>query len=101
MEATLKDSTRKNKKYMIMLTDGISKKTIHFGQKNASDYTKHKDDKRKANYITRHKSNENWTKNGIDSAGFWSRHLTWNKPTINKSIKNIEKNFDINIVNDL
>ena len=101
MEATLKYSTRKNKKYMIMLTDGISKKTIHFGQKNASDYTKHKDDKRKANYITRHKSNENWTKNGIDSAGFWSRHLTWNKPTINKSIKNIEKNFDINIVNDL
>jgi hypothetical protein len=101
MEAILKDSTRKNKKYMVMLTDGVPKKTIHFGQKGASDYTKHKDDKRKANYIARHKSNENWARSGINSAGFWSRHLSWNKPTIIESIKNIEKNFDINIVNDL
>ena len=101
MEAILKDSTRKNKKYMIMLTDGFSNKTIHFGQKGASDYTKHKDDKRKSNYISRHKTNEDWTKSGINSAGFWSRHLTWNKPTINESIKDIGKNFDIIINNNL
>jgi hypothetical protein len=101
MKAILKDSTRKNKKYMIMLTDGFSNKTIHFGQKGLSDYTKHKDEKRKSNYITKHKSNDDWAKSGIYSAGFWSRHLTWNKSTINESIKDIEKNFDIIINNNL
>ena len=102
MKAILKDSTRKNKKYMVVLTDdGISKKTIHFGQKGASDYTKHKDDKRKSNYIARHKSNEDWTESAIGSAGFWSRHLAWNKPTIDESINDIEKHFDIIINNNL
>jgi hypothetical protein len=101
MEAKLKDSTRKNKKYMVVLTDGNSKKTIHFGQDGASDYTKHKDNKRKANYIARHKPNEDWTKSGINTSGFWSRHLTWNRPSINESIRDIEKNFDIIIKNDL
>ena len=30
-------------------------KTISFGQKGASDYTKHKDPQRTTNYINRHK----------------------------------------------
>ena len=44
-------STRKNKKYMIEYKG----KTIHFGQDGASDYTIHKDPKRKEAYINRHK----------------------------------------------
>lgn len=30
-------------------------KTVHFGQANASDFTKHKDVERKLRYINRHK----------------------------------------------
>lgn len=40
----LKTSSRKDKKYMLITPDN---KKIHFGAKNMSDYTIHKDDKRK------------------------------------------------------
>ena len=33
-------------------------KTIHFGAAGMSDYTLHKDDRRKANYIARHQTRE-------------------------------------------
>ena len=74
-----------------------SKKTIHFGAKDYSDYTKHKDPERKERYITRHKKKENWTKSGIESAGFWSRWILWNKPSFKGSITDTEKRFNINI----
>ena len=63
-----------------------------------SDYTKNKDDKRKQNYINRHRSRENWTKSGIKTAGFWAKHILWNKKTINESIKDVEKNYNVSIV---
>jgi hypothetical protein len=40
----LKNSTRKDKKYMLV---SPLNKRIHFGAKNMSDYTIHKDDERK------------------------------------------------------
>ena len=53
----IKPSHLQNKKYDAVV-DG--KKTIPFGQKGASDFTKHKDEERKKRYIDRHKQNENW-----------------------------------------
>ncbi len=47
-----------------------------------------KDEERKLRYIKRHNS-ENWTKSGIDSAGFWSRWLLWNLPTISSSYQDL------------
>jgi hypothetical protein len=41
------------------------------------------------------KNNENWSKSGIDTAGFWSRWLLWNKPTIKESYTDIKRRFDI------
>ena len=41
---SIKKSTRKDKKYMLITPDG---KKINFGAKGMSDYTIHKDDKRK------------------------------------------------------
>jgi hypothetical protein len=55
----------------------------------------HHDDYRKANYIRRHKEREDWTKQGIMTAGFWSRYLLWNKPTLKESLEDIKKRFDI------
>ena len=73
----------------------INNKTVHFGAKGYSDYTKHKDINRKQRYINRHKKRENWTKSGINTAGFWSRWLLWGEPTLQKSIKKIEDKFKV------
>jgi len=94
MNITLKKSNKPNKKYMVIIDD---KKTIHFGSKGMSDYTIHKDKERKNRYIDRHKKRENWTKSGIKSAGFWSKHISWNKPSLRESIRDTEKRFNIKI----
>lgn len=91
----LKKSTRTDKKFMIITPDN---KTIHFGQSGASDYTKHKDIERKKRYIARHQKNENWNKSGINTPGFWARWLLWNKPTLEESITNIMKKFNVEII---
>jgi len=62
-------------------------------EKGASDYTKHKDEERKQRYIDRHKKNEDWTKTGVKTAGFYSKHVLWNKPTLQASIDDINKKF--------
>ena len=89
----LTPSKNKGKKYKVQ----IDNKTVHFGAKGYSDYTMHKDNERKARYISRHKNNEAWTKKGIKTAGFWSRWLLWNKPTIGGSVKNIQSKFNVTI----
>jgi len=77
-------------KYFIMTKSG---KHIYFGAVGYSDFTIHKDPDRKQRYINRHEKNENWTKSGINSAGFWSRWLLWNKPSIKASYEDITKRF--------
>ena len=62
------------------------RETVHFGQKGTSDYRLHKDDERKGRYIDRHRKNENWGKSGVETADFYSKHVLWNKETLNKSI---------------
>ena len=97
MQIKLSKSNRKNKKYKVVITDGERTKTVHFGAEGYSDFTKHKDTERKKRYIARHQKRENWNKSGIYTAGFWSRWLLWNKPTIEESIKDIEKRFKVSI----
>lgn len=92
---TLKKSDRSDKKFMVITPEG---KKVHFGGKGYSDFTRHKDSKRKEAYISRHRSRENWSKSGIDTAGFWSRYLLWEKPSLKDSISFIEKKFKIKIV---
>ena len=73
-------------------------KTIQFGAEGYEDFTTSKSEKKKSAYIARHKKNEDWTKSGIDSAGFWAKHLLWNKPTLSASIKATNDMFGIHIV---
>lgn len=91
----LKKSTNKNKKWMITFPDG---KTVHFGATGYSDYTLHKDKARMSRYLVRHQSRENWTKSGIHTAGFWSRWLLWNRPSLRDSIKDVERKFNLQII---
>jgi hypothetical protein len=92
----LRTSTKEGKKYMVtILFNNGRKKTVHFGAEGMSDYTKHKDIDRMNLYIGRHKKRENWSKEGLDTAGFWSRWILWNKPTLNSSINYTSNKFDI------
>jgi len=85
-------SDKPNKKYYIITKDT---KKIYFGAAGMSDFTKHKDEARKQRYRNRHKKNENWTKSGIDTAGWWSRWILWNLPTIKESYADIKRRFNI------
>lgn len=87
-------SDKPNKKFVVK--NLLTNKNIYFGSSTHEDYTIHKDDDRKRLYLLRHKKNENW--HDYNSAGFWSRWLLWNLPTIKESIIDIEKRFNIVVV---
>jgi len=97
------NSDRPTKKYMIKYinpkTDNIN--TIHFGSAGMDDYTITKNLNQKNRYIKRHQSREDWNQNGIYTAGYWSRYLLWNLPTLQESIKDTENNFKIKIYNKI
>lgn len=100
MEAVITQSPLKTKKYKVVVYDKNEdkKKTIHFGAKGYEDYTIHKNNERKYRYIDRHKSKEDWQ--DPYTAGFWALHALWNKPTLQSSLNDIKRNFDIKIKND-
>lgn len=86
-------SDRKDKKFMAIFETIKGRKVIHFGAVGYSDYTIHKDNERKARYIARHKNNEDWTK--PDNPGSLSRWLLWNKTTLDESLKDFRRRFNI------
>jgi hypothetical protein len=95
-DMTKSESATKKFKVVIFDASGETKlKTIHFGAYGMSDYTIHKDPARKARYINRHKARENFA--DIFTAGFWSRWILWNKPTLRQSITDTEKKKHIKI----
>lgn len=98
---TLEKSNIKNKKYKVVIYDHNKKKqkTIHFGDSRYEDFTTHKDKERRERYINRHKKNEDW--DDYLTAGYWSRYLLWNKPTIRESIKDIMKRDKIIYVKNI
>jgi hypothetical protein len=99
----LKKSTKPDKKYMVYVVDTSgSTKVIHFGARGMSDFTKHKDVSRMKRYSARHRPNssktrgsETWSKSGIKTAGFWSKWLLWNKPSLAASKKSISSKFRV------
>jgi uncharacterized protein YcgL (UPF0745 family) len=91
-------SNRKDKRYMAIFDD-LSR--VHFGSPDYQNFSIHKDEGRKRMYIIRHSANEDWTKTGLKTPGFWSKHLLWNFPTINQSIRDIEQKFNIRIINKI
>jgi hypothetical protein len=80
--------------------DGTSErtKTVRFGATGYEDYTTHKDAERKKRYMTRHKSRETWGKSGLETPGFWSRWILWNKPSLGASISDTSRRFGLKIL---
>ena len=92
MEVVIIRSTKKIKKHDARI-DGT--KIVSFGQKGASAFTKHEDLHRRGQYIDRHHAREDWTKSGAKAAGFYSKHVLWNKPSLKASIDDINKKFSL------
>jgi hypothetical protein len=67
-------STRKGKKYMIQNSQGG---WIHFGDMNYADYTRHKDDVRRINYIQRATNIKGDWKDDKYSPNNLALHLLW------------------------
>ena len=67
---------------------------IHFGDSRYSDYLSHNDDERKRQYLVRHQ-HEDWT--NPRTAAFWSRFVSWNKPTMRESLREIKRLFNIDV----
>ena len=89
----LKKSSKADKKWMAIIpAEGDRTKTVHFGQSGASDFTMHGDAARRDRYIHRHRGmGEDWGPSGYKTPGFYSRWITWSKPTISGGIAEANK----------
>jgi hypothetical protein len=120
MKIVLTKSPTDVKKFRVTFEDG---KKVDFGQKGYSDFTLHKNPFRMRSYVRRHggkvpKTLENsedpqkvlksmlnvstsdkeyWSKNGIKTAGFWSRWLLWSLPNLKDAKRFIESRFNVRI----
>lgn len=101
MSIELYKSNIQGKKFTVIIPGSFTQSgrscTVHFGAAGYEDYTIHKDAERKNRYIQRHASRENWNSSGICTAGFWSRWLLWEKPTLKEAIRFIEQKFKVRI----
>ena len=88
-------SRKEDKKFEARFFDIDKKKikSVNFGAKGMSDFTKHKDEERKQRYLNRHEKNENW--NDPLSRGALSRWILWNKPTLSASYNDYLKKFNL------
>ena len=114
-------SPNRTKKFRAILPDG---RTVDFGARGYSDYTKHKNPSRMRSYVLRHGGNipksiiaerdqsrihkrmlgintsdkEQWMLSGIDTAGFWSRWYLWSQPTFPEVRRFMANRFGIILV---
>ena len=118
MRVKITRSPNPKKKFRVTLENG---RTVDFGARGYSDYTKHKTPSRMRSYVLRHggrvsrqitaerdpkkiqdkmlsvneSDKENWKLSGIDGAGFWSRWYLWGHPTFEGAKKIITRKFGV------
>ena len=94
MQIVISRSEKPDKKFEARI-DG--RKSIHFGQAGASDFTQHKKLLRKERYLQRHSKNEDW--NNPLTAAFYATNLLWNKETLAESVRDTNRRFpNLNII---
>ena len=90
---SIKKSTNSQKKLMATFETNGRKKVIHFGQRSASDFIKHKDRERRGRYIKRHLKD---LRTGDPSrAGYLSMYVLWNKPSLQSSIADYKRRLAV------
>jgi len=98
---TISRSSNSEKKLMAVFEDSEGKKikTTHFGQRGASDYTKHGEKERMKRYLERHgggtttSTKEDWK--DPTTAGSLSRWILWNEPSLNSSFNDYKRKFGL------
>ena len=86
-------SPKSSKKYRVTYNG----KNIDFGATGYNDYIlSNGDDVKKNAYIARHAKRENW--NNPYTAGFWSRWILWNKPTLMEAINDVSNKLNKRIL---
>jgi len=98
---TISRSSNPEKKLTAVFEDSEGKKmkTTHFGQRGASDYTKHDDKERMEKYLERHgggtttSTKEDWK--DPTTAGSLSRWILWNKPGLKSSFDDYKRRFGL------
>jgi hypothetical protein len=91
---TIRKSHKKEKKWDAVFDKDGKEKIVPFGQKGYSDFTKHKDTRRRTRYLKRHSGmGEHWQK--PDTPGALSKWILWNKPTLKASVADFKKRFDL------
>tara|TARA_E500000318_G_C3392674_1_gene146602 strand:+ start:200 stop:499 length:300 start_codon:yes stop_codon:yes gene_type:complete len=75
-------SSKQGKKGMVYVKNASGgKKLIHFGDSKMSDFTKHKDSGRRANYLARsggiRDKSGKLTARNKNSANYWARTVLW------------------------
>lgn len=93
VKITKDTETDKKMKAEFYDSSGKKIKTVRFGAKGYSDFTKHKDEERKQRYINRHRKNEDW--NDPMKGGTLAKEILWNKPTLKASIDDYKKKFNL------
>ena len=87
-------SNRDTKKWTAVFTKENGRtKTINFGAKGYEDYTQHQSPQRKALYISRHRSRENWEI--PDTPGSLSRWILWETPNFMENVRLFKKRFKL------
>jgi hypothetical protein len=69
------------------------KKKVHFGSAGMDDFTITKDEEQKERYRKRHQ--KDLRTNDPMKPGYLSYYLLWNKPTLQESIKDYKKKFNL------
>jgi hypothetical protein len=91
---TIRKSHKKEKKWDAVFDKDGKEKVVPFGARGMSDFTKHKDTRRKSLYLKRHSGmGEHW--NQPDTPGALSKWILWNKPSFEASVKSFKKKFHL------
>lgn len=64
-----------------------------FGYKGMEDYTQHHDKLRRASYLARHRTRENWEK--PMTAGALSRWILWDSSSLQHNVRNFKRRFSL------
>ena len=90
---SIKRSPKNDKKFRAIFKKGDREIKRDFGQRGASDYTKHGDIERRGRYIKRHMKD---TKTGDPTrAGFLSLYILWNKKSLEASKRDYVRRLNI------
>ena len=89
MKTVIIQKSHRQGKKIDAFVDG--EKSYHLGKKEQKTTHFIKNEERKNRYIKRHEKREDW--GNAYSAGFYSRWVLWNKPTLKESIDDLNKRF--------